>query len=71
MSTIDDKILKLEEELKKNVDRLQHMSTEYAQTRGGSAYGVEYYEIQCRVYQSMIEDIKKEIEKLKREKKLL
>ena len=40
------------------------MVTEHAETKSGSAYGVEYYEIQVKVYQAMIADVKKEIEKL-------
>jgi prefoldin subunit 5 len=60
-----EKIEKLEKELEKYEEKLAHMSAEYAATRAGSAYGVEYYEIQCRVYQSMIEEIKEEIDKLK------
>ena len=44
------------------------MATEYSATKEGSAYGVEYYEIQCRVYQSMISDLQSEIDKLKRKK---
>lgn len=61
----------LEEELQKYTERLKHMSTEYAQTREGSAYGCEYYDIQCRVLQSQIETIQKEINKVKKEEKLL
>ena len=61
----------LEEELQKYTEQLKHMSTEYAQTREGSAYGCEYYDIQCRVLQSQIETIQKEINKVKKEEKLL
>jgi len=59
------KMAELEEELGKLKEKLKHMSTEYAQTREGSAYGVEYYEIQCRVLESMIGGVKEEIERLK------
>jgi flagellar biosynthesis chaperone FliJ len=64
----EEKIDELKGELKKYADRLRHMSAEYAQTKEGSAYGVEYYEIQCRVYQAFIENIEKEIERLKKGK---
>ena len=68
---MDIKIKELEKELEKYNKRLQHMSTEYAQTREGSAYGCEYYDIQCRVFQSQIELIQKEINNLKNKEKLL
>ena len=68
---MNNKIDELELELKKNKDRLKHMSFEYSQTREGSAYGCEYYEVQCRVLQSMIDNIQKEIIRLKKEEKLL
>jgi 50S ribosomal subunit-associated GTPase HflX len=64
-----DKLKNLEAELKKYEEKWAHMSKEYAATRAGSNYGVEYYEIQCRVYQSMIEEIKEEIDKLKKSEK--
>lgn len=63
-----DKIAQLEEEYKRYSEKLKHMSTEYAATREGSAYGVEYYDIQCRVLASMLEGIRKEIESLKAKK---
>jgi len=63
------KLERLEEELKKLDKQLVHMSTEYAQTRAGSAHGVEYYEIQVKVYQAMIVDVKQEILKLRRQLK--
>jgi hypothetical protein len=59
------KLEELEKELEKLEARLLHMAREYAETRGGSAYGVEYYEIQVKVYQAMIIDVKKEIQKEK------
>ncbi|MFA4827141.1 MAG: hypothetical protein WC596_02720 [Candidatus Shapirobacteria bacterium] len=62
------KIDQLQDQLKKLKERLQHMATEYSATKEGSSYGVEYYEIQCRVYQSMISDLQSEIDKLKRKK---
>ena len=69
--TCQEKIEGLEKKLVKNIERLRHMATEYAATREGSAYGCEYYDIQCKVLQTMVEDVKKEIEKLKRERKLI
>jgi hypothetical protein len=66
-----NKIKELERELEKCKERLRHMSLEYSQTREGSAYGCEYYEIQCRVLQSMIDNTAKEIIRLKKEQKLL
>jgi hypothetical protein len=60
-----EKPKKLEEELKKLEARLKHMATEFAETKAGSAYGVEYFEIQVKVYQEMIEEVKKEILKAK------
>jgi len=63
------KLERLEEELKKLEKQLLHMGTEYAQTRAGSAHGVEYYEIQVKVYQAMIIDVKQEILKLRRQLK--
>jgi len=68
---MDIKIKELEKELEKYKEKLEHMSREYAQTREGSAYGCEYYDIQCRVFQSQIEEIQKEINKLKNKEKLL
>jgi len=63
-----DKISYLKNELKKYQKKLTHMAKEYSITREGSAYGVEYYDIQCRVLQSMVEGIEKEILELKRKK---
>jgi len=68
MEKKEDRLKTLEEELKKHEAGLRHMSQEYSETRGGSAYGVEYYEIQVKVYQAMINDVKAEIFKLKRQK---
>lgn len=68
MTETKDKIKKLEKELKKLEERMQHMVIQYSETRAGSAYGVEYYEIQVKVYQEMISNIKKEILELKKKK---
>jgi len=61
-----DKIEKLEVELKNLEEKIQHMVIQYSETKSGSAYGVEYYEIQVKVYQEMIRNIKKEILELKK-----
>lgn len=69
MTESKDKLKRLEDELEKLEVRMQHMVREYSETRAGSAYGVEYYEIQVKVYQEMISNIKKEILELKRNEK--
>jgi hypothetical protein len=63
-----DKLSSLESELKKYKEQLTHMSSEFAATKAGSTYGVEYYEIQCQVLQLMIESIQLEILELKKKK---
>ena len=68
---MSSKLQKLQEELKNYQNKLKHMSSEFAATKEGSAYGCEYYEIQCRVLQTMIQDIETEIAKTKKEEKLL
>jgi hypothetical protein len=65
---MEDKIQHLESELIKYKEKLVHMSSEFAATKAGSAYGVEYYEIQCRVLQSMINSIQMELFELKKKK---
>lgn len=71
LAQMKNKLKELEKDLIKYTEKLQHMSTQYSQTREGSAYGCEYYDIQCRVLQSQIEAIQKEINKVKKEEKLL
>lgn len=66
--TMNDKLAQLEAELEKYQKKYIHMSSEFAATRAGSAHGVEYYDIQCRVLQSMINGIKQEIFELKKKK---
>jgi hypothetical protein len=63
--TNEEKLINLEEELVKTEARLEHMAMEYSETRGGSAYGVEYYDIQVKVYQEMVANIKMAIDNLK------
>lgn len=69
MQNLEEKLKRLEDEQKKLEEKMKHMSAEYAQTRAGSAYGVEYYEIQVKVYQAMIADIRTEIVSLKKQLK--
>lgn len=64
-----EKLEKLEEELRDLEKRLAHMASEYAATKSGSAYGVEYFEIQVKVYQEMVEGVKKEILELKKNRR--
>jgi len=67
-SRITNKLEQLKLELKKYQARYKHMAKEYAATKSGSAYGVEYYDIQCKVYLDMIESIQREIVELKKKK---
>jgi hypothetical protein len=55
------KLERLEQELKKYEEKLRHLEVEFAATRSGSAYGSEYLEIQCKVYNDMVMGIKQEI----------
>lgn len=61
-----EKIANLTKELDKLQEKHQHMMTEYSSTREGSAYGVEYYEIQLKVLTTMMYEIKLEISNLKK-----
>ena len=45
------------------------MQKNWAATKSGSAYGEEYLEIQIKVYGQMVNDLKKEILRLRCEKK--
>ncbi len=60
-----EKLLTLEKELEIANKRYLHMLKEYSETKSGSAYGVEYYDIQLKVLESMVYDIKREIAILK------
>jgi len=60
-----EKLQKLKEELQLNEDRYKKMLREFSETRAGSAYGVEYFEIQLRVLEEMIRNTKIEIIKIK------
>jgi len=63
-----EKIKQLEAELAKYKEKYNHMAEEFAATKSGSAYGVEYYDVQCKVYLDMIAGIEKEIVELKKKK---
>jgi len=64
----EEKIKKLEKELKKYERRLTRMQKNWAATKSGSAYGEEYLEIQIKVYGQMVAGLKKEILELRRKK---
>ena len=54
-------------ELKKYEEKLLQISKDCSEFKaGGSRYGDEYGEIQIKVYNQMIEEIKKELIKLNR-----
>lgn len=61
-----EKIEKLELELEKYKKKLGEMQKSWSETKGGSRYGDEYLEVQCKVYTDMIVQIKEEILKLKK-----
>ena len=58
----------LEKELEKYEKRLMRMQKNWAATKSGSAYGEEYLGIQIKVYRRMMEDLKKEILRLKQKR---
>jgi len=61
----EEKIKKLKKELKKLEGKLIHLQKEFTATKSGSAYGVEYYDIQIKVYETMVLETKGEILRLK------
>jgi len=65
----ENKLEGLEKELEKYEKRLTRMQKNWAATKSGSAYGEEYLEIQIKVYGQMVNDLKKEILRLRCEKK--
>lgn len=61
-----EKIANLTIELEKLKEKYQHILTEYSATKEGSAYGVEYYEIQIKVLDTMMQEIRMEILNLRK-----
>ena len=63
---MENKKQKLVEELKKYEKKLAQLKADCAEFKGGgSRYGDEYGEIQVKVYESMIGEIKAELAKIK------
>lgn len=52
-------------ELEKYEKKVAQLTRDWSETKGGSRYGDEYGEMQIKVYQRMIEDVKTELKKLK------
>lgn len=61
-----EKIANLTEELDKLKEKYRHMLTEFSGTKEGSAYGVEYYDIQIKVLDRMMQEISMEISNLRK-----
>lgn len=61
-----DKLSSLNKDLAKYQKILSRLLKEWSATRAGSAYGSEYLEIQIKVYQDMILQIKSAIAQLKK-----
>lgn len=61
-----EKIEQLEKELEKYKADYQKMLQQYSETRAGSCYGVEYFEIQLKVLNTMIWETSQEIVKIKK-----
>ena len=55
----------LKQELNNLEKKLVQLQTDWAETKGGSRYGDEYVEVQIKVYESMIGEIKAELAKIK------
>ena len=61
-----DKLSSLNKDLAKYQKILSRLLKEWSATREGSAYGSEYLEIQIKVYQDMILQIRSAIAQLKK-----
>lgn len=61
-----EKITKLTKDLGELKKKHQHMLTEYSDTKAGSAYGVEYYDIQVKVLETMMLELQTEISSLRK-----
>ena len=62
----ENKINRLEIEVEKYKKKLLQMQKNWSVTKEGSRYGDEYLEVQIKVYQSIINDLDREIRDLKR-----
>ena len=60
---MENKKEKLQLELEKYQKKLEELTKSWAETKGGSRYGDEYGMIQIKVYQEMIDSIKKELQR--------
>lgn len=60
-----DKKEALLQELEKYKKKLEQLTKDWSETKGGSRYGDEYGEVQMKVYAQMIEDVKTELKKIK------
>lgn len=58
---MEDKEQRLLEELAKYEKKLSQLVKDWAESRGGSRYGDEYGGIQIKVYEQMIEGIRKDL----------
>ena len=61
---MDNKEERLKAELLKFETKVKQLTKDWAETKGGSRYGDEYGEIQIKVYNQMIEDVKNELKKI-------
>lgn len=52
-------------ELEKYEKKVAQLTRDWSETKGGSRYGDEYGEMQIKVYQRMIEDVKRELKAVK------
>lgn len=52
-------------ELEKYEKKVAQLTRDWSETKGGSRYGDEYSEMQIKVYQRMIEDVKRELKAVK------
>ena len=56
---------KLQAELAECQKKMAQLCADWAESKGGSRYGDEYVEVQIKVYESMIGEIKAELVKIK------
>lgn len=60
-----DKKQRLLEELERLQKKLSQLKQDWSETKGGSRYGDEYGEVQIKVYENMIGQVKEELKKMK------